>query len=342
MNSFFELFYFASRAVGTIFFTAAAGALIVKFKIVSKDSLNMLSKLVFYIMLPCLLFTKVAQSVNLSRLSTYWILPVSCAGYIFLGLLIGKIAVKLCRPRAEMAPGVATSIAFGNSGYLPIPLLTAVTLIFPYFADNKGAADEAVALISVFLICFSPIMWTIGFSIISGQRIRHLSLKKIFTPPVIGMLSGLIIGLVPSLKNLFCVNSGFFQPVFHSANTLAGATVPCALIILGGRLADGPVRGVVNKRTILTVIMTKLIIFPLIAILYVLLLRHLNLIPATLLLALVLIVEAGTPPANNLVVMASLTNRKLEDGLATILFWSYLAAVPTLTLIIMLTVHIFK
>jgi predicted permease len=346
MQEILKLLYSASQAVGTILLAAMGGALIVRFKLVAKDSLNILSKLVLYVMLPCLLFTKVSASINFERLISMWILPVSCVIYIFLGLFIGRIVAKICRPKPEMVPGITTAVAFSNASYLPIPLLVAVVYIFPLFSNSLGgsqqAAAEIVTLISVFLICFSPLMWTIGFSLISGDGIKDITIKKLLPPPVIGILIGLLVGLIPPLKSQLCAPDGLFHAVFRAASIMAEGTIPCALLILGGKLSHGPPKGAVNRRTIFAVILTKLMIFPALAMGYVAVLLKFNLIPASMLFILVLIIEAGSPPANNLVVMASLANRKIEDGMAAILFWSYLVSIPTLTFLVMLTIYLFK
>lgn len=332
---------YSSKAVGSIFLVAAAGAMLVRLKIISHESLRVLSQLVFFIMLPCLLFTKVAASVNLHQLAEYWIFPVSCVIYVVIGILIGMLAVKICHPRKEIKNGVIAAIAFANTGYLPIPVLVAVTIIFPCFAGNENAGDEAVALISVFLMGFSPLLWTVGYSLISGHKICEVGIKKIFTPPIIGMLLGIAVGLCPPLKKVICDSSGHLNFLFNSASVIAQGTIPCALLLLGGLLANGPVTGTVNKRSIFTVILTKLIIFPIIGILYVIMLRKLGFLPANLMAALVLVVEAGSPPANNLVVMAALSNHEMEQGLASIMFWSYLSSIFTLTLVIMTTMWVF-
>ncbi len=345
MQEILKLLYSASQAVGTILLAAMAGALIVRFKLVTKDSLNVLSKLVLYVMLPCLLFSKISSSIHWERLMEMWILPVSCVIYIFLGLCVGWLVAKICRPKPEMVPGVITAVAFSNASYLPIPLLVAVVYIFPLFKNSlggaQGAAADVITLISVFLICFSPLMWTIGFSLISGAGIKDITIKKLLPPPVIGILIGLLVGLIPPLKSQICAPDGLFYAVFRATSIMAEGTIPCALLILGGKLSNGPPQGVVNKRTIFAVILTKLMIFPAMAMVYVAVLLKFNLIPASMLFILVLIVEAGSPPANNLVVMASLVNRKIEDGMAAILFWSYLASIPSLTLLVMLTIYIF-
>ena len=332
MDKFFELLPYSGKAVISIFLIALAGVFLVRSKIISKDSLRVLGHLIVYMLLPCLLFHKIATSVSWEQLQEYWVFPMTCVLYILLGLLLGWITVKICKPRKEMKSGVIAAIAFNNSGYIPIALVIAITTIFPVFMSDPQADDKAVAFIAIYLLTYSPVLWTIGYSLVSGKKLSDITLRKLFPPPIIGMLAGVCVGMILPLKDFFCSPDGFLHPIYRATGIIGEATVPCVLILLGGCLASGPVRGVVNKRTIFSVVLIKLIIFPAIAICYVLLLRHLGALPANMLASIVLVIEAGAPPANNLVVMASVANPEIEDGMATIIFWTYLSSIFTLTL----------
>lgn len=341
MDKFLELLPYSSKAVISIFLIALAGVFLVRSKIISKDSLKVLGSLVIYIFLPCLLFHKIAASVSWEQLQEYWVFPMTCVIYIFFGLLLGWITAKICKPRKEIEKGVIAAIAFNNSGYIPIALVAGITTVFPVFISDPHAKDKAISFIAIYLLGYSPILWTIGYSLISGNKLSNMPLKKLFSPPVIGMLTGVCVAMILPLKAAFCSTDGFLYPLYRATGVIGEATVPCVLILLGGCLASGPGRGVVNKRTIFSVILIKLIIFPTIAILYVLLLRHLGALPANMLASVVLVIEAGSPPANNLVVMASVANPDIEDGMATIIFWTYLSSIISLTLTVMAAMWVF-
>ena len=340
MDKFLELLPYSSKAVISIFLVALAGVFLVRSKIISKDSLKVLGALVIYIFLPCLLFHKISASISWEQLREYWVFPMTCVIYIFSGLLLGWITAKICKPRKEIEKGVIAAIAFNNSGYIPIALVAGITAVFPVFISDPQAKDKAISFIAIYLLGYSPILWTIGYSLISGNKISNMPLKRLFSPPVIGMLTGVFVAMTP-LRNIFCVADGFLNPLYRAAGVLGEATVPCVLILLGGCLAFGPGRGVVNKRTIFSVILIKLIIFPAIATLYVLLLRHLGALPANLLASVVLVIEAGSPTANNLVVMAAVAKPEIEDGMATIIFWTYLSSIISLTLTVIAAMWVF-
>ncbi len=341
MDKFLELLPYSSKAVISIFLIALAGVFLVRGKIISRDSLKVLGNLIIHLLLPCLLFHKVSTSVSWEQLQKYWVFPMTCIIYIFFGLILGWLAAKICKPRKQMESGTIAAIAFNNSGYIPIALVIGITAVFPVFAGDPQAKDKAISFIAIYLLGYSPILWTVGYSLISGNKISNMSFKKIFSPPVIGMLSGVVVAMIPLFKNLFCSSDGLLYPLYKAAGIIGDATVPCVLILLGGCLAAGPVGKVVNKRTIFSVILIKLIIFPAIAICYVLLLRYFGALPANMLASVVLVIEAGSPPANNLVVMASVANPEIEDGMATIIFWTYLASIISLTLTIIAAMWVF-
>jgi len=341
MDKFLELLPYSCKAVISIFIIALAGVFLVRSKIISRDSLKVLGNLIIYLMLPCLLFHEITTSVSLPQLLEYWVFPVTCVIYIAFGLLMGWLTVKICKPRKQMEAGAVAAIAFNNSGYIPIALVTGITAVFPVFINDPQAEDKAVSLVAIYLMGYSPILWTVGYSLVSGGKISNMPLKKIFSPPVISILAGVTAGMIPPLKNLFCSSDSLLYPLYKAAGIIGDATVPCVLILLGGCLAVGPVGKAINKRTIFSVILIKLIIFPALAICYVLLLRHLGALPANLLASMVLVIEAGSPPANNLVVMASVANPDTEDGMATIIFWTYLSSIISLTLTIVAAMWVF-
>lgn len=340
MEQFYDLLTYSFKSVSTIIFACVAGALLVRFKVLNDEHLKFLSKIVFIVMLPCLLFTKVAGNDKLGELlKTSWILPLSCVFYIILGCGLGFIAAKLCRPKKEFFNGVVAASGFANSGYMPIPMVIVVTAIFPCFINQKNSAIIGVSYVSAYLLAFSPLAWSLGYSLVAGRKVKEIKLSHLLPPPVIAILSGLIIGLLPG-REILCKPEGFLFSIFGAAELVAAGTIPCALIVLGGKLSHGPVRGIVNKRTIFSVIMIKLIILPIIGIAYVSSLRKFGLIPMDSLLALVLILEAAVPPATNLVLMCALEHKN-EKEMATLLFWLYISSIPTITIFIIISMWLF-
>jgi predicted permease len=113
MNQMLLLLIYSAKSVGIILIAACAGFILIKTNILKKESLQTLSKLVFFLMLPCLLFTKVAKSVNMERIAQFYILPISCVLYIFGGLFLGYIVAKLFKVKKEIFPLPVAASGFG-------------------------------------------------------------------------------------------------------------------------------------------------------------------------------------------------------------------------------------
>ncbi len=340
MNDSLQLAFYAARAVGTVLLVSFAGAALVRLKVIQEDSLKTLSKVVFSLMLPCLFFAKTSERIDVEALKTYWAVPLSAAIFIGLGLAIGWTVSKLCKTSKEFFNASVVASAFGNSGFIPIPLVAAICLVFPAFGPEKAAAG--ISYISLYMLMDSVLFFTVAYTMISGHRLRDLKVFDILNPPILGMLAGMLIGTVPPLKELFIGSKATLAPIFDASNILGSASVPCALLVMGGRLAYGPKSANIKKRLVGGIIAGKLVLMPLLATLAVWLMMEIGMLPKNALLALVLVIQAAAPPAASISVMCSLKNEAVEKDMAGIMFWTNAASVPALTFFIVLAMRIFS
>ena len=341
ISEILSMLLYSSQAVITIICAAVVGAVLVRKKFVSENLLDNLGKVIFYAMLPCLLFTSVSKSLDLQFLKKLWYLPFACVIYMLLGLCCGFFINKFFKIPKDYHRAIIVASGFSNSGYIPIPLTTAVLAIFPYF-QHLGL-DESIgkSYVSMYLIAFSPLLWSVGYTIMAQKHnvVRkgfHVDINKIITPPIFGIMVGIIVGMIPILKINVCSPSGTFYFIYKAAETIAAGTVPCILIMLGGKLAYGPQASGLGGRSIGAFIFLRMMVFPACALAVIFWLRSCRIIGNDPILYLLLIIEAAVPPANNLIVICSMVNRKIEAGIAALIFYSYLAAIPLLTFFIML------
>ena len=338
-----DIFISVTKAVSTIFIICGIGALLVRKKILIEKDLQVLSKAVTFAMFPALAFVNISKNIDLEVLKSLWILPLSCILFAIVGMLIGYIFTKIAKTPKFFNNGIITTIGFGNAGFIPIPLIMALAFTLPLFKDNPVEYGErGVAYISIFLLTFTPFIWSFAYTLISQTPWKEVKLKKIITPPVYGACLGIIIGLIPFLKNNLCVKTGDFYFIFKSLEILGWGTIPCSLIILGGKLSKGPIKGVIGIKSVLAVVLGKLILMPIFVFFYIQLLLKFEFIKFDLILILVLMIEAAMPPATNLVVMTTLRGIKQEeDAMATVMFYSYLISIITVVLTILFTLFYF-
>ncbi|MFZ2654693.1 MAG: AEC family transporter, partial [Victivallales bacterium] len=332
-------------AIFTIVLMAAGGIILAKCRILDGNSLQILSKTIFYLLLPCMLFASFAESINMDRLKELWILPVTGVVYILGGIGLGMLAVRTLKIKPEFKSMVTASSGFANAMYLPIPLMASICSIFPEFNSNPEMKTLGMVYVSMFIISFSPMMWTLGYNILGERPHSSIKFTDIVTPPVWGMIAGFAIANFPALKSALCDKSGFLHPLFTTCNSMGNAVVPCAMIVLGGSFAIGPVARRIDKKTVLAVIAVKLLIVPILAILYIKILVSYGLIPhgtmQDTLLVLVMLIEAAVPPATSLIVISSLQRKNVEE-MGSLLLWLYLVSLITLTLFIVIGMRIFQ
>lgn len=342
MNRFIDILLSSSATVSTILICAIAGYVLRHFNLVPKKFSVVLSKMVFYAFLPCMLFSKTAASITPDRISDLWIFPVSFLLFMGTGMAIGCILIKIIKPKPEFVRPVIASVSFSNCGFLPISLMMTACSVFPALSNNPMASKDSITYISAYLLTATSFLWTLGFAIISGKNHRDFVWRSLITPPIVGLLLGTTVGLIPAVSQYLILGHGFLYPVFGATEILSQGTVPCVLLLLGAGLADSPKKGGICKRSVTSVICVKLIIIPIIGLFYIYYLRRWGILTGGLLPALVLAVEAAMPPANNLIVMASMSDNKASSGLAHIMFWSYLTSVFTITLVIAVAIYLFS
>lgn len=319
-------------AVLRIVLVCLAGTWLARRGILDRAFCRALSRLILHLMLPCLLISKLSQSASGSNLAQWAILPLSALLYVAIGFGVGAVLVRVLRPPDELKRIATAAVAFGNSGYIPYPLVTALAATAPLFAGDAGAGDRGVAYVSVYLLCMSPCLWGIGYPYLSHQPLRALRREHILSPPIISALIGLALGVVPPLRDLVVADGAPLRVLIDAAEVVADGVIPCALIVLGANLAEAPAgTGGLPIRTYLGVACGRLVVMPLIGCGFVLLLRRLGVLPPDPMFVLVLLVESAVPAATNLMVMSQVHGRS-ETAMAWVLVVNNVLAVFTLSL----------
>lgn len=237
----------ALRAVAKLIATCGVGVTAGKAGLLDKTALSVLSKLVFGLFQPCLLFVNVASTV--AKLGgtggPVTLLPFVAALQILIGFTVGKFVSLLIYGKdqtSEDAKQLQMCTTFGNSG--PLPLVFVDALLRTH--ADATYLPKSVAYVSLYLLGWSPLFWIFGPAILaptkdeSKQEDRSEKMKelasRVFSPPVIGSLFGMVVGAVPFLRNLFLSAGGILNPLFEAARTLGAGYLPAVLLVLAGSL----------------------------------------------------------------------------------------------------------
>ncbi|KAL8200333.1 hypothetical protein R6Q57_011672 [Mikania cordata] len=166
----------------------------------------------------------------------------------------------------------------------------------------------------------------------SDQLVEMLKkiLEQLLAPPTLGSFAGLVFGAIPWVKNLLTGENAPLRVVQDSMTLLGDGTIPCLTLILGGNLTQGLRRARVGPTIIITVIIVRYLILPIIGIGVISLAAVMGLLPSDPLFRFVLLIMFALPPGVNISTMAQLFGVGQEEC-AMLMMWTYLVAAFALT-----------
>ncbi|KAJ8761274.1 hypothetical protein K2173_001330 [Erythroxylum novogranatense] len=108
-----------------------------KIQLVPKSTYKILSKLVFVLFLPCLIFTNLGPSITLHKIIHWWFIPVNVIISTAIGCFLGWLVALLCRPPKQFFRFTIIVTAFGNTGNIPLAVVETVC----HSSDNAFGSD---------------------------------------------------------------------------------------------------------------------------------------------------------------------------------------------------------
>ena len=228
------------------------------------------SKLAFNVLLPCYLCTRVAGALTKTPLNqSLMVLPFGALSQVIAGTICGVVLTKLvvtmaslqknkssggsnrgsnnnnsisaaaidieCKDDVMPRLGLA-ACAFGNTFTLPLVFLTEVL--------GAANADVIAGYIALYLVGWTPLLWTVGFLIIAGPamsdaivreknpvkkcalQIRETGkriVNELANPPFLAMVLGVIIGTNAPLREFLVPGAKAFAASTSSGTSIAAA-----------------------------------------------------------------------------------------------------------------------
>lgn len=289
------------------------GFIAAKTNVFTSDALNILSKLIVKIILPALIFSIVAGSGVEAKeflISGRFIIGVLLC-YTLL-ILAGIITSKLCKLEGKTANVFVALAAFGNMGFMGIPLIQAI------FTE-----PVAQVCISVYTIIDMALLWTFGVYLCSRHQKNTNSLravKNMINPTTVALMIAFIIMLlkipVPDL-------------LMGTILGIGGTSKYLTLMYLGGALAYVSVGKIYRKTSIFVLTAVKMLMLPIVV--YLLLGFFLPQIPKTILTIIV-----GLPSMTTIVMVATAYESD-DEYAAEVIFFTTLASLVTIPIVIIVT-----
>ena len=296
--------------VATMLLYAVPGYLLVKGKLLPKESISSFATLLLY---ACAPFQTIyaLQQMDFSLYMLKYLILTLVLGMVLMGGTLGVVYFVLRKRQQDVRYRICTvAAAMGNCGFMGIPLLEALLPDYP----------QAVGFASMFFMAMNILMWTLVSFIITRDR-RYISLKKVFiNPSVIAM--GVALMLFFGRIHL----TGQISDLVTTLNKMS--TVVC-MLILGMRLALVPIKPMFTSGIQYVAIALKLFVFPLAA------LAICSLLPVEREFTMALYIICCVPTGNMVLSFAELLGEG-QDTAANVVLLSTLLSMLTIPLMLML------
>ncbi|XP_020217283.1 protein PIN-LIKES 7 isoform X1 [Cajanus cajan] len=161
------------------------------------------------------------------------------------------------------------------------------------------------------------------------EVVSHL-VAELVSPPVIATFFGFLFGAVGWLRNIIVGDNAPLHVIQDTLQLLGNGTIPCITLLLGGNLTQGLKSSSVKPLTLISIIIARLFVLPVIGFFIVREAAKLGLLPVDPLFQYVLVMQYAMPPAMNISTMAQLFDVGNEEC-SVILLWTYSAAAIALT-----------
>ncbi len=335
-----SVFLSAAGAVGMVFLIAAAGIMLSSMDVLDESGLSDLSDLLFYLLYPCLVFTKISSSLEPGDVLELWILPAVAVCYMSFGFLIAWSArtAGLINVPQEFQQGSVAAVTWANGGYLPLALFSALAVTVPEIAQRTNAETIGHSYIAVYILSVSFTMWTVCYPYLGGGDDGMSYLKRVLNPPLFALILALTVSMIPGLSSMFELKNPVISGLLKGLTIMGDAAVPVSIIVLGGNLwfaARSSDQLPFTQVSLLSGL--RLLVVPCFAIGLYFLMDRVGLLPEDPILQVVILLESITPTAIGVLIMCQLHDRA-QTYLAYLQFWMY--SFSLLTMILWLSLFI--
>lgn len=286
--------------MATLFAISAIGFLGARSGHVDHGTVTGLTRVLVDVIVPAQLAYAMIAGLNMETLAECGTIILAMAAMSLFCLGLSWLATRIWRGGTKSQDRAIWSLSTMQNGiYLPLPLVLALT--------PSEMHARVTILISGAVILMFAVTWTLGVFLLRAERsgrVRVLdSVKGALNPPIVAIFVGAALAFVPPFPNAARGGDAWMPitVVVNAAEILGSALPPLAMLVLGLLIGQSRVRSSLSLRTLSIVTGVRLIVSP-VAMLVALLLGPLSWVPA--IMAIVLIVQAASPPATNLSIVA--------------------------------------
>lgn len=215
-----------------------------KKKIFKADFNRGLTWLVLNVLLVCSIISSVismdASSLSAGELGMILLFDIVCYAVLY---LVSGVLVRLLPVDQEKAPQLELLMSTVNTLFVTLPVVETI-----YGA--KGAFIVALGCIP-----FNVILFTYGIARLRGGSAGGFRLKDILSTPLIATLFAI---------GLFALRVPVPTPVRSILSSVASATVPMSMLLVGSSLGNVELKGALRDKSMLLLLAERFVLAPLV------------------------------------------------------------------------------
>jgi len=288
-----------------------------KANIITKETKDMLAKIIFNITLPLMLLTNFSRIDITPKILGNSLLVIVLSVFVLLFMLLaGWLTTKLFKLKSGDSIIFKSHSLFGNIIFLGFPLISSLY------------GEEGLLYAGMFQVVSNIFLWTVGVIILNQGNNKSLkkNLLHILNPNTIAVVIGF---------TMFLFSIKLPQFLLKPLGGLGDSNTYLSMVYIGAILYFTNIKMLFNNKLVYLMSFNRLMLVP--AIMFFLFIAINSLLPFKIdsLVINVLILQAAMPCMVNIVIMAKIFGA--DDNLATAnVFISTLLCIVTLPLILLL------
>lgn len=271
-------------AIAQLMLMALVGFVLFKKKITDRCALDFIAKFIVNVSTPAFILFKMSAGFDLSFRPSWWIFFLISVIFYIVGLILSSLIYSCRASDACRSREVKMLSVFQNCGYLPMTMA--------YLMLDGRDLDAVLIYTILYLFGFNFLLWSVGSWFIYSDGKKIFNVKSILNPPTVATIAVLILKYV--------MGTSYHLPDVFSAplEMIGKTTFPLAMIFLGGTLADSSAVRADRQffSEMISVVLIKLILMPLIALLFCYFFRMADL------LGFFIVLQAAMPSAVNVAI----------------------------------------
>lgn len=274
-------FHVVLGAVVPVFLITGAGFVLRRLAWLTEEADRSLLRLTINLLFPCLILHSALGNPALREWQNLALAPAVGLATFGLGLIAAKVASHFARLDSEASRRTFTlSVGLYNYGFVPIPL---ALLLF---------GQHTVGVLFVHNVGVELGLWTAGVMVLAGARTR-VGWRNLINAPLVAIVLALVLNFTGAGNHLPAV-------IDRTIAILAECAIPLSLILAGATMDDHleefhskPAWGVIAVAVLLRIVLLPMVFLVLA-----------KLLPASLELKRVIVLQAAMPSAVFPIVMA--------------------------------------